>query len=64
MKQFEKERKTRHFEEEETTNSSFVYRRLRHNRLGGCCSPNKGCNKRNKRRERNWKSFRKTKYKN
>lgn len=55
-------------EAKETTNSN-VYKKLRgYVVLVKCthCAPNKGCNRRSKRRKsdkRNWKSYRKTQYK-
>jgi len=53
----------------EETDNSVVYRRCRNIHLakehGFCeyCSPNRGCNRRARGSERNWKRFRKTQYK-
>ena len=47
----------------ETTTNSKEYKRLTGYQESGCpiCAPHKGCNTR--RRKRNWKSYRKTKWK-
>jgi hypothetical protein len=50
---------------DETTNSR-VYKMTKWQiGFSGCpiCSPHRGCNRRNKKYDRNWKNFRKTQYK-
>lgn len=46
-------------------NDSRTYKRAYNQIITSCprCSPNKGCNRRRKNVERNWKKFRKTKHK-
>ena len=49
-----------------TESNARVYRMLERSIISGCpiCGPNSGCNRRGKPYDkRNWKSYRKTKYK-
>ena len=50
----------------DNTSNSYVYKKLAIQvELTGCpiCSPNRGCNRRRKKKIRNWKKQRKTKWK-
>ncbi len=49
----------------DNTTNSTVYKKLRHEITLGCtaCPPNKGCNRRRKKKSKNWKQSRKTKFK-
>ena len=49
----------------ETTSDSRTYKMTMRSQVLGCpiCGPNSGCNYRGKRKQRNWKQFRKTNYK-
>lgn len=49
----------------ETTDSRTYKLASRTKELLACpvCAPNKGCNRRRKRMQRNWKKFRETKFK-
>jgi len=49
----------------ETTDSLTYKLAFRTKELLACplCGPNKGCNRRRKQMQRNWKKFRKTKFK-
>jgi hypothetical protein len=50
---------------EETTDSR-TYKLAMRSVVLGCpvCGPNRGCNGRSKKKQRNWKKFRKTQHKN
>lgn len=53
------------FLEERLTGNSTVFKRLWLRRKLDCpiCGPNRGCNFRNKRKQKSWKVFRKTRWK-
>ncbi len=51
-------------EELETTTNSTIYKRIKNSIISICaiCAPHKGCNRQRKKKNRNWKEYKKIKH--